>query len=226
MYAFFDIETAREANDSSYELGITCGALVTPDEEFLFHGDRSQMYAPEMNYRNVVDMVDTLKRVSSKYTIVTWNGVSFDFRVISTMIRSWGYDDSEIKELTLNSVDPAFNMFCELGYMCSLKSAAEGMNVEGKLDGMNGLEAVYAWKNSVEDQERVLRYVLEDCRALRRVITRALEKKMIMWVTRNNKLKTWTLNMGKVKDSFNIALPDTSWMTNPRTRESIAGWLF
>lgn len=78
------------------------------------------------------------KQVECGYTIVTWNGLSFDFDVLaeeSGMIE-------KCRTLAINHVDMMFHALCRLGHGISLDSAAKGMDLLGKNEDMTGILAL------------------------------------------------------------------------------------
>src|SRR5690349_18469347 len=84
-FATFDLEVARGFPDgtswqSSAPLGISCAALALSDapEPKYFQG------APQMSVAACAELVAALQHViNAGYTLVTWNGTSFDFAVLA-----------------------------------------------------------------------------------------------------------------------------------------------
>src|SRR5208283_2219398 len=89
-YLAFDIETAKTGGDewrSCRPLGIACVATLLSDctEPILWHGgtDRKSP-ADRMNRKEAGGLVKYLAdQVAKNYTILTWNGVGFDFEVLA-----------------------------------------------------------------------------------------------------------------------------------------------
>ena len=92
-YAAFDLETAGEIPEGSdwkecRPLGITCAALYAPEigEPITWYGsDPDGEIADTMNREDLALMVRQLESLQSRqgYTIVTWNGLGFDFEVLA-----------------------------------------------------------------------------------------------------------------------------------------------
>ena len=143
-YLAFDIETAKvvpenETNWKSHRpLGISCAATLLADsnELVLWHG------ADTMNQEQAGELVHYLAtRVENGYTIVTWNGLSFDFDILaeeSGML-------AECRNLAVDHVDMMFHVLCRLGFGVGLDAAARGMGIPGKPEGMSGAMAPVLW---------------------------------------------------------------------------------
>ena len=85
-----------------------------------------------MSQQEAVKLVEYLAtQVRHGYTIVTWNGVGFDFDILA---EESGMLD-ECRRLARDHVDMMFHVVCQLGFGVSLDSAARGMGMSGKRDG-------------------------------------------------------------------------------------------
>ena len=137
-YLAFDIETAKVQPENGPDwrtcqpLGIACAATLLTDcnEPVLWHGgsDRSRP-ADRMNPQEASGLVRYLAtQVGLGYTVVTWNGVGFDFNVLAEESGM----SAECRQLALGHVDMMFHVFCELGYGVGLDPAARGMGIAGK----------------------------------------------------------------------------------------------
>ena len=234
----FDIETATPASDdNNAPLGVTCAATFAVDEERhppydctvgnlrLWHSD----YAPRMNQNDLTKMIEYLLAQSAHgVDVVAWNSVGFDFRVSALEFDQADKIQQKIRHLALRSIDPAFSMFCARGYMIGLNTAASGLGVTGKLDGMNGLEAISAWQENREQQDLVLEYVGQDAIATANVWAKALQAKSLPWTSqsgRRQRFRFYEVNGMTVAESLLTQEPNTSWMSNPRSRSEITAWL-
>jgi len=255
-FVAFDIETlnpAPESKDGNYDLGITCiGACIVDGDKCktrVWHGkEEFGCYSKKMKQYDVYEFVQKIKLwMNKEYDIVSWNGVGFDLRVINTYC-----DVSQIAPLT---IDPFFQMLCEKGYGVGLNTAALGMGVPGKTEGMDGLKAVQMWTLSRDAQEKVLEYVTQDALTTANVYKSIVESGRLTWVSRSGRTNWWrpvlinengdsssfvesrtdfirlscedgekSLRMLTMAESLNIPKPDTSWMSNPWTREEFYGW--
>ena len=91
-YAAFDLETGADIpEDDDWQdhrpLGITCAALYAPElgEPITWHGtDETGEIADRMNSEELTLMVRQLEHLQQRgFTIVTWNGLGFDFDVLA-----------------------------------------------------------------------------------------------------------------------------------------------
>src|SRR5574341_2389782 len=89
----FDIETAKDVPGDDFDwkphrpLSISCAATLASDSEApkLWHG-RTGDGSPSqrLNREEAAELVGYLREaVEGGYTIVTWNGLAFDFDVLS-----------------------------------------------------------------------------------------------------------------------------------------------
>ena len=234
----FDIETAAPASDDNdTPLGVTCAATFAVDEQahqppydgnmgelHLWHSD----YAPRMNQSDLTKMIEYLIGHAAGSDIVAWNSVGFDFRVLALEFDRADEMQQKIRRLALRSIDPAFSMFCARGYMIGLNTAAVGLDVAGKLDRMNGLEAISAWQEGRQRQDLVLKYVGQDAIATANVWAKALQVKSLPWTSqsgRRQRFRFYEVNGMTVAESRLTREPNTAWMSNPRSRSEITAWL-
>jgi hypothetical protein len=232
-FVAFDLEIARDFSEGR-PYGISCAATITGDDDLaLWHGGiakppHGEMYPPQMTPDDVGRLIDYLWGLfSSGYKVVTWNGLGFDFDVLAEesgdlLNRRWTCVD-----MAMNHIDPAFEMLCDKGFMIGLDTAAQGLGVEGKTEGMHGSLAPIMWQRSREDQDKVLEYVAQDARVTANVYRAILEKRMVPWISQAGRQNYWLLRENEpviVSKALDRPKPDTSWMTNPRKREDLYGW--
>ena len=231
QYLAFDIETAKilplEASEilSYRPLGISCAAACMSDtgETVTWYGkNESGEPAPQMSKSEVAAMVGDLSSFAAKgYTLVTWNGLGFDFDV---MAEESGLKD-ECAKLAVSHIDMLFHAVCVLGYPVSLQKAAEGMEIPGKLADMSGAEAPKAW--AAGEHTQVLAYVTQDAVATSELVRLCEERGEMAWITRAGKRRRMPLPDGwlNVDAAGQLPLPDTSWMSDPPHRERFTGWM-
>lgn len=237
-YTAFDLEITKEIPKGTDDwkslrpLGISCAATFTSDGELkLWHGERlpSGLFSRSMLPHDVIPLIDYLaEQQEAGYTIVTWNGLGFDFDVLAEESQS-PLATHQCRELALAHIDMAFAMLCEKGYMCGLNNAAKGMGLSGKTEGMSGALAPTLWAQGREEQEKVLEYVGQDARTTAQVYEAIIEKGGLTWVTRKGYLtkSPWCPATGRiltVREANETPLPNTSWMDNPWPREKFLGW--
>lgn len=230
-YLAFDLEIAAIIPDGETDwkrhrpLGITCAATFRSDEPapLIWHGmgNDPEDYQPRMSKNEVGFLVDYLAcQGVAGYTILTWNGLSFDFNVLA---EESGMHD-ECVELALNHVDMMFHIFCLRGHYLGLDKAAKGLGLPGKTEGMNGALAPQLWSDG--NYQQVLDYVAQDAHTTLDVAQAAEVLGGVPWTSQKGKqnlvgIERWL----PVREAMGFSLPDTSWMTNPPTRESFTKWM-
>jgi hypothetical protein len=230
-YLAFDIETAKvlpenEPDWNSHRpLRISCAAtlLADSDELVLWHGGADRKFpADRMSQQEAAALVEYLvAQAENGYTIVTWNGMGFDFDILaeeSGML-------AECKRLAVEHVDMMFHVLCRLGYGVKLDAAAKGMGLAGKTEGMNGAVAPVLWTEG--KREEVLQYVAQDVRTTMDVATVCEACGAMRWFARSGKLRSMALTKGwlTVEAAVRLPLPNTSWMDDPWPREKFTGWM-
>lgn len=246
----FDVEIATLLPEGDYDwdkyrpLGISYAATLTSDGDMRLwpeldkHFGEDGEYPERMTPEECQDIVAYLTdMLSDGYRPLTWNGASFDFR---TLYEECALADGDNEYWLVNCVrlalahyDPGFQMLCEKGFMIGLKAAAQGLGVEGKTEGMSGALAPQMWTEGRDSQERVLEYVAQDVRATAAVFEALHEQRKLPWISRSGRENEWRPRILKtdagsrmltVNEAWMMVYPDTSWMTNPRTRGSILEW--
>ena len=228
-YLAFDIEIAANIPEGATDwkeyrpLGITCAAILASDIDpsvWFGYGDGNG-YAPRMAKHEVCDLVRFLSSsVADGYTILTWNGLSFDFDVLA---EESGLH-AECAELALHHVDMMFHVFCLRGHFLGLDKAAKGLGLSGKTEGMSGDKAPKLWADGQFDT--VLDYVAQDVRTTLDVALKVEEIGLVEWTSQKGRrnfidIAQWLT----VTEAQALPLPDTSWMTNPVSREKFMAWM-
>ena len=229
-YLAFDLETAKIIPDGAGDfkshrpLGITCAGVVAEDgDPVIWHGKTaSGATADQMARSEALDVVRNLQgAVERGQTLVTWNGVGFDFDILaeeSGMI-------AECRQLAVDHVDMMFHVFCLQGYPLGLDKAAKGMGLVGKPPGMSGALAPPMW--AAGQRQEVLRYLEEDVRTTLALAKAAEEQRALRWVSQRGKPMELRLPHGwlTVRQATALPSPDISWMSNPWPRSKFTGWL-
>lgn len=221
-YLAFDIETAKVIEGewrSCRPLGISCAAtLLDSEEPVLWHSCSAQ----QMSQQQAAGLVEYLaEQVDHGYTIVTWNGVGFDFDVFA--------EESGLVEpcrnLAVGHVDMMFHILCRLGYGVGLDAAARGMNLPGKSAGIDGATAPILWAEGRRSE--VLEYVAQDVRITLDLARTCEDCGAFRWITRSGKPRTMPLRQGwlSVELADRLPVPNTSWMDVPWSRAKYTAWL-
>jgi hypothetical protein len=230
-YLAFDIETAKVSPEDGTDwrscrpLGISCAATLIGDSDqpVLWHGGNDRTHpADRMSREEASGLVQYLaSQAAEGYTIVTWNGLGFDFDILaeeSGML-------AECRALAQTHVDMMFHIFCQFGHGVGLDAASRGMGLAGKTKGMTGELAPVLWAQG--RREEVLRYVGQDVRATLELATACEACHTFRWVARSGKVRSMALSEGwlSVSEAQRLPLPDTSWMDDPWPREKFTGWM-
>ena len=227
----FDIETAKDVPGEDFNwkphrpLGISCAATLVGDAALpkLWHGRGGDgVHAPRMSRDEAGELVRYLKEMAaSGFTVVTWNGLSFDFDILaeeSGLV-------AECKQLALQQVDMMFHVFCIKGFPVGLDNAAQGCGVKGKPAGMSGIKAPQLWQRG--EFQKVLDYVAQDVRTTLDIATVCEQKKSLRWLTRKGTRSECPLPSGwlAVEQAMALPKPDTSWMDKPMERAGFTAWI-
>lgn len=232
--AAFDLETAKVLSQGVTDLkqhaplGISCAAIALSDsEEVEVWAGSPQLCADECG--TIVVRLQEL--VAAGYTIVTWNGASFDFWVLgqeSDMVEACG-------ELALTHVDLMVIVTFSKGYYLGLDKALAGARLGGKVtrvtlkDGtvlseMSGSQAPRLWATG--DQDAVIEYLKGDVTQLLALASVVERTGKIAWLS--NRGRPQSVRVEKlltVEECFRIPQPDTSWMSNPPLRSDFVDWI-
>jgi hypothetical protein len=229
-YLAFDIETAKILPENFGDLhdhrplGITCAATWCADKAAAetFHS-RNNDGAPaaQMTARDLAAFIEHLKvKANSGYTIVTHNGLGFDFDILA---EESGQIDA-CRELAVNHVDMMFHFFCGKGFAIGLNAAAKAIGISKPAD-VDGSVAPQLWKDG--HHQAVLDYVAQDCRLTLDVAEASERAGRMSWITKRGTEAHFDIPDGwsTVEDALKLPLPDTSWMDDPWPRSKFTGWL-
>jgi hypothetical protein len=227
----FDIETAKEVPGADFNwkphrpLGITCIASQSTGDDaprIWFSKSASGTPAPKMSQQDVASFVRHLSNAMTDEVIpLSWNGLAFDFDIMAE--ESMLIDECKI--LARNHVDMMFHVVCEKGFPVALKNAASGLRVQGKLKGVEGINAPGLWASFQYDI--VTDYVAQDVRATLAVALKSELRRSFAWTTRKGTISSMPLSRGwlTVDAAARLPLPDTSWMSDPPSRRDFMSWL-
>ena len=151
--------------------------------------------------------------------LVAWNGLSFDLRWLGHAAGG----PRIAAEIAQDLFDPMFHFFSLQGYPVSLQAVADGMGLKlTKL--INGADAPKEWQSG--NRQRVIDYVIEDCRITVRVAEAIESKRHIRWRTRKGTVSDVSLaKLPAVRDAMKLPEPDQSWMDKPMRRTRFYEWM-
>ena len=241
--AAFDLEISKIITPEEFEghdlmdfrpFGISCAAIEFAGVTTSIAGDIDSIYPTLKMYpkqwtpeecRLTVDGLEYL--VSAGYKLFTWNGVRFDFDVLAEECQSEEYKQKVIA-LTMSHIDIAFTILCARGFTVGLDTAAKGMGVSGKTEGMHGDQAPVLWAKDRESQDEVMAYNKQDAIATMNVARAVGNRGYLQWMSKSGSFSRWTLPTGRlltVSESLALPLPNTSWMDKPWKREDFTKWM-
>jgi hypothetical protein len=202
--------------DKHRPLGITCAAVYGPDVAEVF----SAVPGQPMSKLQAGALIVRLRHLASQgYTLVTWNGLGFDFKTLAEEADAW----RTCAKLALGHWDIMFQFFCLYGYAIGQDATARGMGLPGKPEAMDGAIAPIAWKDG--RHQEVLDYVMEDAHQLFEIANRVSQAGEIKWIARSGKLARRDLAPPLLcRGAMALPLPDTSWMDSPWPRSQFHGW--
>jgi hypothetical protein len=167
--------------------------------------------------RDLLGFLEVVQR--DGWGLFAWNGLKFDLRWI-------GYNAEDLDlagRVALGLYDPMFQFFCQRGFAVGLEAVARGMGFPSKL--MRAENAPKEWRAG--NFEKVMDYVLGDCRLLSQVVEGIGSLGGLRWVKKDGALGWEPLPYFKtVADLLREPEPDQSWMTGrPMTKRSFFSWV-
>lgn len=231
-YLAFDLEIAALLPEGCTDwkeyrpLGITCAAMAWQDgdeiktQTYCSEGENS--FAPRMTVTDCKALVHQLNRAVHKgFTILTWNGLSFDFDVLAEESGM----HSDCVYLAQNHVDMMFQVFCEKGFPLALNTAAQGMKVQGKTEGMSGAQAPQMWAEG--GYQEVLDYCAQDVKCTLELALAVEKYRRLTWIAKSGRRNLLSVPQWlTVAEALQIPEPDNSWMSNPWPRSRFTEWMF
>lgn len=233
-FAAFDLEIAKVLPEEFSEwrshrpLGITCAATLACDEKEPWlhyrsweYPDGAEHFVAKLEPEDAQGVVETLMYlVKTGYTLVTWNGLGFDFDVLaeeSGML-------AECKELALHHVDLMFCVLTLRGHFLSLDAAARGMGLGGKMVGVDGAQAPALWQAG--EHRKVLDYLSQDVRLTLQIAEAIEERKRLTWVSKSGRLNLLPMPDGVFTVAEALKMPEVRapWMQDPPKRADSMRW--
>lgn len=231
-YLAFDLETAKLLPGllgdlkAHRPLGITCAATLIQEQGEVptvwYSRVADGTPAPQMDQVDLQALVGYLSgMVDAGYTILTWNGLNFDFDILA---EESGLTN-ECKALAWQHVDMMFDFFCRRGFMVGLNNSAKGLGLPGKTEGMTGDMAPRLWAEG--KHKEVLGYVGQDVLTTMQVALVAEGRGELRWVTQRGTVSVQPLVGGwlPVVSANDLPSPDVAWMDRPMNRVHFVEWL-
>ncbi len=198
-YLAFDLTVAEEVLDGEkmkahLPLGISCAATLSSDTGLLitWHGGTHDGGASgRMNPEEAKVMVQTLvDKVDAGYTLVTWNGLSFDLPIVA---EESGLE-RECQFLASRHVDMMFHVYCIKGQYLELEAAALGMGLPMSTQTITGREAPRLWAQGKHQQ--VLDYLAGNLQTTIGVALACERRKVLLWTNKRGSSQGMDLPSG------------------------------
>jgi hypothetical protein len=253
----FDVESANEYEEGMplEELGLSCAALWENGEALVYPAiDPFGFYADEFTPPIAQDLADYLIATTEQGNrIVTWNGASFDGPLVAAMCKSEVYEE-KLKWVFLNHIDIGVCMAMDKGFMVGLNTAAIGLGIAGKTEGMTGSLAPILWKgvdrDLTEEEQRAidvlgvtpqsdeardlcLEYVSNDAKITMDVYHELERSGKLAWTTKKGtrSKSPWYPDFDDggalplVRYYLDIAQPELDWEDNPFKKQRLLRWI-
>jgi hypothetical protein len=242
-YLAFDMEIAMPVADDRDLLarkpGIACAAFIREGDTrplVIFNPRTSpELFVPAtkaLTEEGATRVLEELCAADDRGdTIVTWNGASFDFRLLAD---ETGRHEDCVR-LARQSVDMMFQILCEKGHPLALDAALSGMGLPSKIHAVtlpggrvvevDGRLAPELWQAG--EYEAVMTYCGGDVAGTLALALACRERKRLTWISRAGKTNHMPLSgrWKTVEECLALPLPDTSWMKEPMRREDVLAWM-
>lgn len=207
MFAYFDIET--DGLDQR-QCAFKCGVV---------HID-GMMHT----FTDAVAMATFLVEARARATIVSFNGLSFDFQVLAHKCEPALQRQVAALAISEQHVDIMFAFAGAHGYYASMQSFAESLGLSKTWDG--------AAAAASDDVDAIIAYCKQDVRVLQKVHEAALQNGFLARKTKAGRPVKWVLTAGMgpqntacVIANLRTFKPDQRWMTNPPVLpDALSGW--
>ena len=221
-FVAFDIEAVECSPPSSPTQGIACAAtMIVDDGVAIWHGGkRPSRPTLRLSKRDSIRLVEHLAQLKAAgYTIVTWNGAAFDFRLlahVSGMVE-------ECKALARDHIDMMFHVVCDVGFGVSLDAAARGLRFGTKSMRAQTIPAMWARG----DRLKVIDYLKNDVSLTMQIAKDCDANRRFVWTTHGGKRRTLKLRSGwrQVKSAARMKPNNTFWIQPEWSRDQFIGWL-
>lgn len=190
-----DFEIAKQIPASSRDffkhspLGITVGATFDPSEDdgpvAWYEMDAEGKPKAQCSPAYLRVLLGYLRaKISEGYTLLTWNGLKFDFRLLAEETGE-GLSCS-LLAASDKHIDMMYHYFCVTGYPVAMQAVAEGMDVPGKKRYIDGKKVPTLWKQGHYDD--VIEYAKQDAQTIVDIYNALTEKggKLHWYTNRGN----------------------------------------
>lgn len=191
-------------------------------------GDERVWYSTGKDGQPLVNMARSKAREMLRYLrgmqenghmVCAWNGLGFDLRWLGHVAE----DPKLAAKVAMDRYDPMFQFFNQRGFPVGLAAVGKAMNISQR-KSMNAADAPRHWREG--NHKAVMDYVLGDSRMTNQIVTAIIERRGVLWVTRNGAVSREPMPALKTVEAvLQDPEPDQSWMTTPIPRGKFHHWL-
>lgn len=150
--------------------------------------------------------------------IYAWNGLRFDLRWLGEV----ALNTKLAREVALDLFDPMFQFAMRKGFPVGLAAVAEGFGITQK-KLMSAERAPIEW--AAGNHQLVLDYIAGDCTLTKQVVSAIDRSRCVRWRTKRGDLKSEPMHtLRPVREVMHDALPDQSWMSDPKPLPNYWAW--
>lgn len=224
MLIAFDCEaTGLEAHDT-----LTCIVAIKVNDGLKTVCTYSAGAGQPLDVASACAFIDELWKAYTEHqaTIVSFNGIGFDFRKLHTLLHNKPVYTEKIELLALASCDIMLDFATEHGYFASMQSFAQGCGLDGKTQ--TGAWAAENWK---KHPEAVLAYCQADVEVLLELWQYRCDQKRLFRCTKAGKRVLWVPQAATFRPAhvcittFQKEPVVPSWMSEPPKIDALWNWL-
>jgi len=230
---YFDLESTGV--DFAEDIDITCAATLLVED----NGDRRLLtwhsdFAPKMSGADLERLGGYIADVCRRATLVTFNGLGYDLRVLATAIQRAHAASALPRDLAAlahsdRHVDVFYQWLCEKGYYAGLSSFLSANELLQK--SMSGEDAITQWADGpLLAKQAVLEYVSGDVECLRQLYELVVDAKGCFRVAKRTGKKThwkvpsWQSTLEST-GVYNRKKPDVAWLEDPPEVHNVRRWI-
>jgi len=221
-----------EKNLVSRNPGISVAGVATELTTAFYESDPGRQRI-EQGSQMYQDLVTRLHNLSQTHTIVTWNGLKFDFQVLAQEAGGDIKYVQMVEEIAESHCDLMYIIFCHKGYYLALDQALQRLELSKThsvalrdgtiINEMYGGRAPQLWAQGERDAVRT--YLKGDVETLYKLAESVQHTGYLSWFSSKGKPYSIKTDLIPVSEAREIPTPDTSWMTDPPIRADFDSWL-
>jgi hypothetical protein len=217
----FDLKPGEDMEAyAPFHISVAATAVHTGEERWWYSKNVDGTPALNLTPQGACELLEYLAQQQEDGTMLcAWNGLGFDLKWIGHHARNMDL----AAQVALRSYDPMFQFFNQKGFPVGLAAVAAGMGI-GQQKLMNGADAPREWRAG--NHERVMEYVLGDCRMTNLIVRAIQEAGEVRWLNSKGLISAEPMPCLKtVEDVLRDPAPDQSWMDRPLPRSKFHDWV-